>query len=191
MQGLAVLQVPLHCTVGQALVQALTPIGQVVVTGNLDAGWRHRLVVGRDDIAARRVLLLRVVAERVVSGFLRFAAGAVEDKARIDPCRAARQLGRRPPANIASGVGPDHVEARCLDFFRSGAGLVQAVGAIELVEAVEDRVVGFQKGPPQGNRRLAGGVAEGIVDQRAVGRAAQGQPERFGVLDLDGLFAAL
>ena len=149
------------------------------------------MVVGRDYIAACRVLFLGVGAEGVEAVLLRLATGAVEDKVRVDPRRAPRQLGRGPPADIAGGVGPDDIQPGRLDLLDGGAGLVQAGGAVELVEAVEDWVGGLQEGPPQGDWRAADAVAEGVVDDRPVGRAAQGQAHRLGILDLDQFFAAL
>ncbi|MCY1397648.1 hypothetical protein D9M71_126580 [compost metagenome] len=190
LQRLAVVQVPLHAGLGELLVQALAAVRQVVVAGDGHARGRLRLVVGGNDVAARRVLFLRVGAEGQVAGLVRLAGAAVEDEVGVHPIGALRQPGGGPPADVAVGVGPDHVQPRRMDLLGGGAGLAQAVGAVELVEGVEYGVLGFEEGPPHGDRRLAGGGAEGIVDDRAVGRAAQGQPYRLAVLDLDGLLTA-
>ena len=53
------------------------------------------------------------------------------------------------------------------------AHLAQGVGAVELVETLEDRVFGFEKRPPQGYWRGAGDIAQYIVDDGAMGRATQ------------------
>src|SRR5690606_23886253 len=141
---------------------------QVVVAGDGHAGGRVGLVVGGDDVAARRVFFLRVGLEWQVARLVRLAAGAVEDEAGVHLGRALRQLAGGPPADVAAGVGVDHVEAGRVDQGGGGAGLVQAVGAIEPVEGLEDRVLGLEEGPPHGDRRLPR-VGQGVVDDGAVG----------------------
>ncbi|MCY1396137.1 hypothetical protein D9M71_110980 [compost metagenome] len=188
LQRLAVLHIPFHCVVVQSLIQPLAAIGQVVVTGNrLAAG----LEIRRDDVAARRVFLLWIVAERQEARLLRLTAGAVENERWVHSSRPLRQLRGGPPADIAIGAGPDDVQARSMDLRRGGAGLVQAVGAVELVESVQQRVFAFEEGPPEGDRRFSGCGPERVVDQRAVGRAAQHQPDRLFVLHRDALLLAL
>ncbi|MNO96192.1 hypothetical protein D3C76_878550 [compost metagenome] len=167
MQRLAVLHVPFHLRVGQLAIKLAAAVGEVVV-----AGYRHHcgwLVVGRDDITAGRILLLRVDAEGVKAGFVGLAAGAVEDERRVHTVRANRQFRRRPPADIATGIGPDEVQPRRLHLGSRFAHLAQGVGAIELVEAFEDRVLGFEERPPHGNRRGPCRGAEDFVDDWPVG----------------------
>ncbi|MCY1440669.1 hypothetical protein D9M71_569530 [compost metagenome] len=141
LQGLAVLGVPFHLWVGQVVIELAATVGQVVVTR-----YRHRrrwLVVGRDDIAAGRVFLLWVDAEGVETELVGLCAGAVEDERRVDPVGADWQLCRRPPADVATGIGPDKVEPGRVNLGGGLAHLAQGIGAVELVEAVEDRVFGF------------------------------------------------
>ncbi len=169
LQRAAVVQVPFGAAVGQLGIQPLAAVRQVVVAGNRPAIGRDRLEVGGDDVAARRVFLLWVVGERIEAGLVRLALAAVEDEARVHPLRPLWQGRRGPPADIAGGVGPDQVESRRMDLRGRRAGLGQGIGAIQLVEGVEHRVLGLEESPPHGDRGLAGAGAERVVDDRTVG----------------------
>ncbi len=125
------------------MVQLLAAISQVVVTGDLHAGGRKWLEVGRDDVAARRVFFLRVGAEGVKAQFVGLLSAAIEDVVRVDPFRANRQLRGSPPADITFGIGPDDVQSRCLNFLCRGAHFIQRVGAVYFVEAFQDRILGL------------------------------------------------
>ncbi|MNH10219.1 hypothetical protein D3C79_696910 [compost metagenome] len=96
-------------------------------------------------------------------------ARAIEDERWVDAIRADRQLRRSPPTNIATCTGPDEVEPRRLNLGRRLAHLGKGVGTVELIEAFEDRILGFQEGPPHRDWRRAGGRAQHVVDDRAVG----------------------
>ena len=191
LQRAAVVQVPFGAAVGQLGIQPLAAVRQVVVAGNRPAIGRDRLEVGGDDVAARRVFLLWVVGERIEAGLVRLALAAVEDEARVHSLRPLRQGRRGPPADIAGGIGPDQVESWRMDLRGRRAGLGQGIGAIQLVEGVEHRVLGLEESPPHGDRGLAGAGAEGVVDDRTVGRAAQGELHRRSALDRDFLLLAL
>ncbi|MNC52577.1 hypothetical protein D3C75_1019300 [compost metagenome] len=112
---------------------------------------------------------MRVGAERVEAFLVGLVGAAVEDEAWLDPGRTLGQLCRGPPTDIALGVGPDDIQPGCLHLGGRGAGLGQGVGAIELVEAFEDRVLGFEERPPHGNRRGPCRGAEDFVDDWPVG----------------------
>ena len=186
LQCLAVLGVPFHLWVGQVTIKLAATVGQVVVTRY----WHRRrwLVVGRNDIAARGVFLLRVDAEGVETELVGLRIGAVEDERRVDAVGADWQLCRCPPTDIATGIGPDKVEPGRVNLGGGLAHLAQGVGAVELVEAVEDRVFSFQKCPPHGDWRGAGGITQHVVDDRAVGRAAQADGDRLLAFDGNLLF---
>ena len=132
-------------------------------------------MVGGDDAAARGVFFLRVVFEGIEAEFVCLTFGGVKYEGRVHAFGADGQLGGRPPGDITLGVDPDYVQARGMDFAGGGTGFVPRVGAVELIKRVEERVLGFQKSPPQGNRRGAQGFGVGGVDERAVRRAAQDQ----------------
>ncbi|MNE66311.1 hypothetical protein D3C80_1618520 [compost metagenome] len=89
-------------------VELAAAIRQVVVAGHRHGGrW---LVVGRDDVAAGWVFLLRVDAEGIETKLLCLCAAAVENERRVDPIGTDRQLRCRPPTDIAAGVGPYQIE---------------------------------------------------------------------------------
>jgi hypothetical protein len=155
LQRLALRDIPLHVwRVAQpGSVDLLHPVGEVVITGHGDAVGRPGLVVGRYDITARRVLLLRVVGERVETrlGGLGFR------------CRRAGRSGSRRPGGCGSLAAAHQAMsplALAHTMLRPGAwiwlvamrALSQRVGAVEFIERVQDRVLGLQERPPHGYR---------------------------------------
>ena len=190
LQFLGAFQVPLRLLVAELAVELLAAVGEVVVSGDLDAAGWHWLEVGGNDVAPCRVFFLRVAAERIETFLFRLRAAAVEDEAGLHAGRPLGQLRGGPPTDIALGVGPHHVQPGGVDLGRSAAGLGEGVGAVELVKGVEDRVTTFQEPPPHGDRCLAGVRAQGIVDDRTVGRLAQHQRHGCLALDRDLLLAA-
>ena len=127
---------------------------------------------------------MRVVFKGVKPRFVRLVLGRIQNESGVYALGANRQLGCGPPANVALVIGPNHVQAGGVDFAGCRARLVTGVGAVEFVKSVDEWVFGFQKSPPHGNRRGAQRVFVGVVDQRAVGRAAQAQ--HHGRLAFDG-----
>ncbi len=133
---------------------------------------------------------MRVGAERVKAELIGLCRAAVQNETGVDALRTDRQLRRGPPADIALGVGPDDVEARRLNLLGRATHLVQCIGAVGLVEAVQHRVGGRQKRPPHRDWRLAGVLAHHIIDDRAVRRFQQRQCDRGLALDGDLLLGA-
>ena len=173
-------------------IELAASVRQVVVTGYRHC--RRRLVVGRDNVAACRVLLLGVDAEGVEAELVRLRTGTIEDEHGVDAVGADRQLRRRPPADIATGIGPDQVQPWRMHLGRSLAHLAQGIRAVELVETVEERVFGFQERPPHGDWRGPGSGTQHVVDNRAMGRAAEAEGDRCFAFDgnlLLGLFQRL
>ena len=78
-----------------------------------------------------------------------------------------------------------------MDFAGGRTCLVQRIGAVHLVEGVQDRVFGFQKCPPHGHRRLAKIVRVGVGDDGPVRGAAQQQLERGRAFDRNAFLAHL
>ena len=180
--------------VAQAILQGLRTVVGVVVAWDGQTTGGIGLVVGRDDIAARRVFFLRVVAEAVKAGLVGFVRIAVQNEVRLHPHWANWQAGRGPPADVAAGAGPNHVQPGGVNLAGGLTRLGQGISAVELVKGLQHRVFGFQKRPPHCDRHAVGGVLQVVLeraaDDRAVQRALQRQLNGFATLDLDCFLAA-
>ena len=142
--------VPLGFRVAEHGIEPPGAVRQVVIAGHRHAAGRFGLVVGGHDVAARRILFLRVVVEGIKAQFFGLALGCVQHKRGIHALGTNGQLAGRPPANIARCIGPDHIEPGRVNFAGGSAGLFAGGRAVEFVKGFQNGVFGLQKRPPHG-----------------------------------------